>query len=96
MSGACGKRGGKVLKLFKKPLSLNGSLPSFKIAGKNECNFVVSIRGFFVILPEKSGYRNPYLTMTLKGTTNTSIKSGRDWVSSKIRFKNRQGSNFWV
>ncbi len=40
-----GKRGGKVLKLFKKTLSLSGSLPSFKIARKNECNFVVSIQG---------------------------------------------------
>jgi hypothetical protein len=53
MSGACGKRGGKVLKLFKKPLSLNGSLPSFKIARKNECDFVVSIR-FFLLFYQRN------------------------------------------
>jgi hypothetical protein len=38
MSGACGKRVGEVLKLFKKTLSLNRSSPSLIIGRKNECS----------------------------------------------------------
>ena len=55
MSGACGKRGGKVLKLFKKPLSLNGSSPSLTI--ENRMNVVAWYRFGLTFLPEKSGTR---------------------------------------
>jgi hypothetical protein len=47
MSGACGKRVGEVLKLFKKTLSLKGPSPSFTIERKKEFGCTVSIRGFF-------------------------------------------------
>jgi len=45
MSGACGKRVGEVLKLFKKTLFLNGSSPSLIIERKNEWSSAVSIWG---------------------------------------------------
>ena len=41
-----GRRGGDVLKLFKKTLSLNGSSPSFTIEKKNEGGCVISLNLF--------------------------------------------------
>ena len=53
MSGACGKRVGEVLKLFKKTLSLNRSSPSFTIERKNEWSSAVSILGVFAFFTEE-------------------------------------------
>jgi len=48
-----GTFGGDVLQLFKILLLRMVSPPSFKIAGKTKCNFVVSILGFLHFLPSR-------------------------------------------